>query len=79
MILNLQFDGVAISGNATIAGYDAFNVSGKVFARGMELELRNGAYWIRLTSGPRERVLRGLDSFPALQRGKGKWEVSRSN
>jgi len=79
MILNLQFDGVAISGNATIAGYDAFNVSGKVFARGMELELRNGAYWIRLTSGPRERVLRGLYSFPALQRGKGKWEVSRSN
>ncbi|MFN8389665.1 MAG: protein kinase [Bdellovibrionota bacterium] len=78
MILNLSFTGVEISGNATVAGYDSFVVTGRVLARGMELELKNGTYWIRLTSGLRDRTLRGIYSFPAVQK-RGSWEATRTN
>lgn len=64
-----------VTGKATIAGFEDFSVEGKVLARGMELELRNSSYGIRLTSGLRSDRIRGLYSFPAFQK-KGNWEVS---
>ena len=78
LILNLEFRNADISGSANIAGYDPFVVSGHVLARGTEMELKNGTYWIRLTSGPQGRSLRGLFSFPAIQK-KGGWEATRTN
>ena len=74
MTLDLTFQGEAISGTAKISGYDDFQVTGKVLARGMEMELKNGIYWVRLTSGPKDKKIRGLYTFPAIQK-KGNWEV----
>ena len=78
MILNLEFRGPRITGSASIAGFDPFNVNGKVLTRGIELGLRNSKYFIRLSGGRRDRVLRGTYFLPALNQS-GAWTVSRTN
>jgi len=75
--LDLQIKGDSVSGTAQLAGFEQFTVSGNVHARGLVLELRNGAQWIRLSSGPRGGSIRGIFSFPSVQQ-KGSWEVRRA-
>ncbi len=78
MILNLTVQGEQLSGTANIAGFDPFTVTGRVLARGVEMELRNSSQWIRLTAGQRDRLLRGIYSFPSIAK-KGNFEVRRTN
>jgi len=78
MIMNLVVQGEQLSGNATIAGFDPFTVSGRVLARGLEIDLRNTVHSIRMTSGPRDRNLRGIYTFPAIQK-RGNFELRRTN
>jgi serine/threonine protein kinase len=78
MILNLSFQGSAISGQGTINGFEPFVVKGSMYPRGLEIQLQNQSYWIRLTGVRRNQTLRGRYFFPA-QNKRGSWEVSRSN
>lgn len=74
--LEIGIVGDKISGRASLEGYEDFAVEGKVLARGMEMELRNSTYGIRLTSGLKSEKIKGLYSFPAFKK-KGSWEVGK--
>ena len=77
MILDLEFRGQLITGNATLAGFGAFRVKGNVYARGLELLLFNRGEQIRLTSGPRGTTLRG-GYVIVKQNIRGSWQVKRT-
>ncbi len=74
--LKLDISGEKLTGSAVVSGIGELAVSGKVLARGMEIELRNDAYWFRLSSGVRSQMIRGRYTCPALQQN-GRFEVRR--
>jgi hypothetical protein len=75
--LELEIAGESISGRAYIDGFAPCVVVGKIHTRGLELELQNEQYWMRLSASRRgAAVLRGQYSLPALKQ-RGAWEASR--
>lgn len=78
LIINLQTVGTDISGDATIAGFDRFNVNGRVLARGLELDLTNTSQRIRLISGRKSGLLRGRYTTSGGT-SRGRWEANRTN
>jgi serine/threonine protein kinase len=78
MIINLRTLGTDISGEATIAGFDRFNVRGRVLARGLELDLSNSNQRMRLISGRKSDSLRGRYTS-SIGNARGRWEANRTN
>ena len=76
LTLDLTFEGDQIRGSANLEQLGAFQVQGKILARGLELFLRNESTSIRLTSGPRGPKLRGTSAIPG-QSDRSAWEASR--
>jgi hypothetical protein len=76
LVLELNFTGDEIAGTATLAGYETFSIQGKVYPRGIELNLNNSSVRLRLSGGRSARSIRGryVSSQSDL---KGSWEVVR--
>ena len=73
--LNLDIAGKDISGSAEISGFENFRVRGKIYARGVEIEIQNSSYYLRLTGSKMGDSMRGAYSFPAKQT-RGSWQVN---
>lgn len=73
--LTLSFTPTEITGTATIEGFGQFAVDGKIYPRGLEMNLR-GPTSIRLTGSMRDSTLRGRYNVPSEQRS-GRWVATK--
>ncbi|MCB0346841.1 MAG: protein kinase [Bdellovibrionales bacterium] len=74
LTLSLRFTDDTISGSASIDGMGNFNADGKVYPRGLEINIRGESFGIRLTGVRRDNVMRGRYYIPA-QNQRGSWEA----
>jgi serine/threonine-protein kinase len=80
MILVLQISDAMIKGRATIAGFEPFSVTGRVFPRGLKMSLQNRTTVISLTGARRNSVLRGTYTISKSgQAQRGSWEVTKTS
>ena len=77
LILNLKFDGSLISGSAEVETYGRLRAKGKVYPRGVEINLNNSQTWIRLSGSRRKNSFRGHFVFPNEQT-QGRWRAQRT-
>ena len=74
MVLFLQVQGETVSGTADIDTLGSFNVGGKIFPRGIELNLKNASNWMRLSGAKRGTSLRGRFNSSSNASG-GSWDA----
>lgn len=75
--LQIDVDGDNISGTATIAGFEQFQVQGQLLPRGVELHLNGPALAARLSGGRREGAFKGRVTLSDQRHGS--WEVRKTN
>jgi serine/threonine-protein kinase len=71
--MEISFTTTEIRGRAGISGYEEFNVSGKLFERGLEMNLSNSTLGFRLSGRRRGDSLRG--GYFWAGKSPGSWEV----
>ena len=57
--INMNVQGSKITGLATILGFETLNVSGEVYARGLEIKMQNSQFSLRLTGARRGNTIKG--------------------
>ncbi len=78
LVLRIRSQGELLQGSATISGFEPFRVSGKVFPRGLELELQNQTTRMRLTGVRRGNTLRGrYQHFTDTGVRRGAWDTNK--
>lgn len=78
LLLRIRIQGQLLQGTASVAGFEPFRVSGKVFPRGLEMELQNRQTRMRLTGVRRGNTLRGrYQHFSDRGVQRGSWNTNK--